>query len=118
MRKLKVGEFVIQGDVKIKKIKEIPDSCKEVKEDLLVRGEGADHGHFIRGGKVQVLEPENKDNVSYYLNVEEPSELQHLNISSGTKAEHLPIKIDKGQYEVVQQIQYDPYKQEIERVRD
>lgn len=106
-----------QGDVLIESVNTIPEGLKPTKETLLVRGEGRNHGHFIKGD-VDILEVDpNDENITHYITVED-AELHHLLIDSGVMAEHKPIKIPKGTYKVIRQREYNPYSKAIELVQD
>ncbi len=43
-----------QGDVLLEKLSSIPNRST-TNESLLVRGEGRNHGHFIKGDDVEIL---------------------------------------------------------------
>jgi hypothetical protein len=103
-----------QGDVLLELVEEIP-TTKKVKERLLVRGEGRDHGHFAMGD-VDVYE--GNEDVEYYLDVLKGT-LEHLKISTKTSTdEHHTIELPKGKYEVIRQVEHNPYKKEIQKVQD
>lgn len=105
-----------QGDVLIEAIEHTQKGKKLNKENryLLVRGEGRNHGHFIEGD-VDVLECTEHE---FELSVKEESQLKHLLIDSGIKAEHEAIVIPPGNYRVIQQREYNPYEKEIQKVQD
>ena len=104
-----------QGDVFLEKVSGIPKSATKAKSNLLVLGEGRDHGHFANGEGVEVLEAGGEK----FVSVEHEAEIEHLLVSTGVwTKEHKPITIDKGYYKVIQQEEYNPYADTIEKVRD
>ena len=113
-----------QGDVLIEEVKEVPPR-EEVKDTLLVRGEGRNHGHFIAGKNLiisKALENELSEGggiITHYLDVQSEADLEHLLIDSGTWThEHNPITIPPGKYRVIKQREYNPYSKAIRAVRD
>ncbi|MCZ4410154.1 hypothetical protein O3Q51_15125 [Cryomorphaceae bacterium 1068] len=113
-----------QGDVLLEKLNSIPERST-TNETLLVRGEGRNHGHFIKGEAVEILvadENELTDGgglVTQYLNVESEAALEHLLIDSREwTQEHAPIVIPPGKYRVIKQREYNPYSKAIRAVRD
>ena len=90
---MKMKKQFRQGDVLIESIEKKPKGKKINKTNkfLLVRGEGRNHGHFIIGD-IDVLESSN-DDCEFELSVRGASELKHLLIDSGVKAEHETIEI-------------------------
>lgn len=113
-----------QGDVLIEKVGEIPRR-ERTTETLLIRGEGRNHGHFIRGEKVEIFissdqEKEVKGSIiTHYLDVKSEATLDHLLIDSGRfTSEHETIKIPPGRYKVIRQREYNPYTRAIRMIRD
>jgi len=113
-----------QGDVLIERIGEIPNR-KSTTETLLIRGEGRNHGHFIRGEQVEIYlsgdeEQQAKGSiVTHYLDVKEEATLDHLLIDSGQfTSEHETIKVPPGKYKVIRQREYNPYTRAIRMIRD
>ncbi|MEM9050691.1 MAG: hypothetical protein AAGC47_01460 [Bacteroidota bacterium] len=113
-----------QGDVLLERVDSLP-SRKETTESLLVRGEGRNHGHFIKGDSIQILAAEEKELtegggiITQYLDLESEAELEHLLIDSGQwTQEHAPIIIPPGKYRVIKQREFNPYSKAIRAVRD
>lgn len=101
-----------QGDVLLKKISTIP--AKAVKSKTAVVAEGEGHHEHKAIGDVDVLELDEK----LYLAVNTEGKLVHVHTGTETQADHLPLDLPTGNYEVVHQRNYDPYKKAAERVRD
>lgn len=101
-----------QGDVLIREISAIPEKATKAKSSVVAVGEGH-HEHKVSEG-VDVMEHEE----SLYLSVNESGKLVHVHTGTNTQAEHLPIELPAGTYEVIHQRQYNPYEKAIERVRD
>jgi hypothetical protein len=104
-----------QGDVLLVKINAVPKSAKQVKEKIIAHGESSNHCHRV-SKEVEVL----KTNDKTYLRVNSKGKLEHVLVSdpeTWTK-EHLPVELEKGDYEVIQQREYDPYEKHIRSVQD
>jgi len=113
-----------QGDVLLEKLNVLPDR-NATNESLLVRGEGRNHGHFIKGDAVDILKAEDSETtsggglVTQYIDVREEAVLEHLLIDSGEwTQEHNPIAIPPGKYRVIKQREFNPYSKAIRAVRD
>jgi len=102
-----------QGDVVIRQVEVLPLHLKKSNTNIVAVGKGHhDHGLY---GDIEVMEDEQE---KYFLSVNSEGVLEHNNTGTRKKAEHEPITIPKGLYEVVHQRQYNPYEKAIERVRD
>jgi hypothetical protein len=101
-----------QGDVLLRQIRSIPTNAKKAKSKVVAVGEG--HHEHKAIGDLYVLELEN----NLYLAVNSKGQLVHVHTGTETLAEHLPIELKNGFYEVIHQQQYNPYEKDIERVRD
>lgn len=101
-----------QGDVLLKQIESIPAKALKAKTAVVAVGEG--HHEHKAVGDVDVLELEE----TLYLAVNTEGKLIHVHTGTETQADHLPIELPPGNYEVVHQRNYNPYEKAIERVRD
>lgn len=101
-----------QGDVLIEAVESIPSNSKKAKNNVVAVGEGH-HVHEVFGD-VDVLESKGE----LHLVVNSKGTLEHVIPGTRTKAEHNEIKLPKGNYKVIHQREYDPYEDEINRVRD
>lgn len=113
-----------QGDVLLEKFATIPERSR-TNEPLLVRGEGRNHGHFIKGEELEILNGEENELteggglVTHYLDLKAKGVLEHLLIDSGEWTnEHLAIVIPPGKYRVIKQREYNPYSKAIRAVKD
>lgn len=103
-----------QGDVLIKKAKEILDLSllEKVEKDndriVLAYGEATGHAHAIKDNDSFLYSHKDKKESNLYLVVNNDVQLVH--------EEHSPIKIEKGKYVVRRQVQYTP--EEIKVVAD
>lgn len=109
MKKQFIGR---QGDVLLRQIKELPSNAIKAKTQIVAVGEG--HHEHKAMGDLEVLECDEK----LYLAVNTEGKLVHVHTGTETLAEHLPIELEVGFYEVIHQQQYNPYEKAIERVRD
>ena len=101
-----------QGDVLIRQINNIPNGVKKSKTAVVAEGEG--HHEHKAIGDLEVLELNDK----FFLAVNTDGKLVHVHTGTETLAEHLPIELEQGFYEIIHQRQYNPYEKAIERVRD
>ena len=101
-----------QGDVMLRKIDALPLSAKKAKTAIVAVGEG--HHEHKAIGDLEVME----FGETLYLAVNTEGKLVHVHTGTETLAEHLPIELEQGFYEVIHQRQYNPYEKAIERVRD
>jgi hypothetical protein len=111
MRKLQ------QGDVVLKSCKQIPDKAKKVamksRGFVLAEGETTGHCHVVRDETVELFEA---DGV-LYLKAIAPTSLEHTT-PSGTQADHNPIAVDAGIWQVGIVKEFDPFQEEVRNVRD
>ena len=95
-------------------------NLKERKNRIIARGELSNHAHIITG-ECEIIEK----NESVIIKAGKNCAIKHLLESEFLKGkeiwtgEHEDIELIEGEsYEYVQQIQYNPYKEGIERVID
>lgn len=102
---MKIGEFYQQGDVCVKKVKEIKG--KKLNHLTLAKGEKTSHHHTITEGEAELYEE---------LGV------LFLRVLSGnatlTHQEHLPIELPQGDYQIGIVQEYDHFAEEARRVAD
>lgn len=115
-------KYYHHGDVLLIATTEIEGSKMEVKNNhnILALGEITGHAHVIDAKKTTLFK--NEDGIMF-LQVDSPVDLRHLNIKTfgeipANEYPHAPIKIDPGNYEIRIVKQYDPWKKELENVRD
>jgi len=106
---MKIGDFVQQGDVLIKKSNGNLSGMKKVvrkeKGFVLAEGEATGHAH-ITTDNIEMFE---KDGV-LYIEADEEFTIKH--------EEHNPITIDKGVYEIGIVQEYDHFAEESRAVQD
>lgn len=103
-----------QGDVFLKEINIDLSSAKVDEKNILAYGEGSGHAHVLDAPKGSLKTIDGK----MYVVVKEETNLNHTHLPSGKLADHNPIKIDPGTYEVVIQKEYNPYQKAAEKVID
>lgn len=101
-----------QGDVLLKRIDSIPEDAKPTKNKVIAEGEGH-HEHVVDVGTEVFVSDE-----SIYLAVNKAGRLEHVVTGTRTLAEHLPIDLPAGNYEVVKQREFDAYEKIIRQVQD
>lgn len=102
---MKVKAVARHGDLMICKISEIPNDAKKVETNVLAYGEVTGHKHQLLG-QVQMFE----HNGQKFFELEQNTDLVH--------EEHKPIKISKGKYQVINEREFDPFAEEIQKVLD
>jgi len=93
------------GDLCIKSIKAIPEGAKEVKTNILARGEVTGHAHRLIDGDYTVYE---KDGVMHFR-----SGVTHID-----HEEHGVREIAPDTYIVEREQEFDPFEEEMRRVGD
>jgi hypothetical protein len=83
-----------QGDILFKKIQKLPNQLKEKSDKVVAEGEETGHAHVLVNGAV--FELLNSKNL--YIKSEQNTRIIH--------EEHLPIKLESGNYKVIRQREY------------
>lgn len=94
------------GDLILMPINELPDFDKltETGSTVLAVGETTGHKHQIRGSQVLVYEDEAQ---TKYVSIKGSAQLVH--------EEHNTIDLEPGVYKVINEREFDPFLEEIER---
>lgn len=105
-----------QGDVLLKPVSvSIPVNAPKKADSAVAYGEHSGHAHVATGVDTHVFEWEGK----MYVSVgSDGGLLEHLHLPTGRKADHNPLILEKGVYEVVLQNQFNPFSKLMERVID
>lgn len=110
-----------QGDVLIERVAAVADNFVLTNDNLLVRGEGKFHGHFIEG-RVAIYANPNfgpEDTTSHCLVVDKDGVLKHLHTETkNPTGEHQQIALKPGTYRVIRQREYNPYARVIDIIKD
>ena len=83
-----------QGDILFKKITALPEHLQEKPDNIVAGGEGTSHTHMLVNGDLFQIEHSDQK----YIRSHEDTRLIH--------EEHLPIKLEPGNYEVIRQREY------------
>ena len=84
-----------QGDILFKKVRRIPLEAKQIDNKVIAEGEVTGHAHVLVNGAVfEVLDSESRLFIKSSTN------------TKITHNEHLPIKLEPGEYEVIRQREY------------
>lgn len=104
-----------QGDVLLMQVKNLPAHAKKVEDKIIAHGETSNHCHRV-SDTVDVLEHEGE----LFLHVTEAGALEHVLVTNPSTwtGEHHPIPLEKGYYQVIKQVEYDPYEDHIRQVMD
>jgi hypothetical protein len=97
------------GDLLIREIKELPKGLKKVEGGTLALGEATGHNHTIVAEKELFQLYEDGQGRKYFTTTK-PVPLTHQ--------EHKTIEVEKGIYFVEIEQEFDPFLEEINRVRD
>jgi hypothetical protein len=92
------------GDLLIEKIESIPESAKPNDDNIIVYGTTTGHAHKLFNGTVM------EENGNIYLHV--------WGAGSVTHEEHNTIELPEGNYQVIRQIEYNPYLRVTRQVAD
>jgi hypothetical protein len=90
-----------QGDVLLIRVKSLPENAK-AHRNVLAMGEATGHAHAVIDGEVLVDE-----RGKLYVRAEPKTVLRHQT-ASGEDAEHLPLVLEPGLYEVRIEEEYHP----------
>lgn len=113
-------EYYRHGDVTLEVINEAPKDLKKVKSNKVVvaLGEVTGHSHSViplNGSEVSILTPDgnppnpNDDNIYFYVD-KGGALIVH--------EEHEPILLKEGIYQRKMKVQFNPFTNAIENVRD
>ena len=102
---MKIGEYLQQGDVLIKKVSEI--NGKKLNHLILAEGEVTGHKHVIMEGDAELFELEG---TLFLRVVSETATLTH--------EEHKPVILPSGDYEIGIVREYDHFSEEAKNVID
>ncbi len=94
------------GDICIKQIDKLPEGLVEKKSNILAEGEVTGHAHKLLKNGFTLYEKEGV----LYLSVKELTPLTH--------EEHKTIEIAPGEYIIQTEREYNPFDEEISKVKD
>ena len=83
-----------QGDVLLREVDEMPKKARKRETDVILEGEVTGHAHRIQHGTIYDLWDQT------FVRAGKDAVIVH--------DEHGPIPIEKGLYEVIRQMEYDP----------
>jgi len=81
-----------QGDLLIRKIKNVPEKTVKKADNIVLEGEATGHMHRLIGGDILLADSR------MFLQVPDRATIIH--------DEHFPIPLEKGDYEVIRQKEY------------
>lgn len=84
-----------QGDILFKKISSLPTQLKEKQDKVVAEGEVTGHAHVLDNGAL--YESLNSESI-LFIKSDQKTRIVH--------DEHLPIKLEPGNYEVIRQREY------------
>lgn len=106
------------GDVDIKPIQTLPKKLKKVEvknsEFILAYGESTGHCHRLLGD-FEILQNETGN---YFIQVKGDCKIEHYNTITKSPAEHKPLPLEVGDYEVGREQDYSPFLEALTEVID
>jgi hypothetical protein len=108
-----------QGDVVLKSVISIPEGVKKmVKKNqsghVLAEGEVTGHAHIMDDTTTELYEKDGK----LFISVSKTTDLKHLKGNTGLQADHNPVTVPTGDYEVRIVQEFDPFAEEVRKVQD
>ena len=98
------------GDVLIKQIDKLPENLKQLKSLTIAEGEATGHHHTIVCDKPNMVLVYQDDNGIKYIQALEDCQITHQ--------EHKTIEIKKGMYITTIEKEFNPFDEEINKVKD
>ena len=99
--------MIRHGDVILRKVEgKSVSGLKKVETDIIEAGEASGHHHRLVG------------NAELFADSNGQVELVEVVEGYLVHEEHNPVQIEKGTYEVVRQVEYNPYEKAAQRVMD
>lgn len=95
VRKNNILKIYRQGDILFKKVPTLPSQLKEKQDKVVAEGEVTGHAHILDNGAL--YESLNSDSI-LFIKSDQKTRIVH--------DEHLPIKLEPGNYEVIRQREY------------
>jgi hypothetical protein len=108
-------KLLVQGDVALRRIENMPINLTEDRKGVVALGEISGHAHKV-SGKAQLFK--DSEGRMFVTVGDEGATLDHVKLDTLTKADHDPLTLKKGCYEVILQNEYNPYSEAWERVLD
>ena len=107
-----VGNWCFQGDVTFSRIDKLPDNLKPHKTPVLVEGEATGHCHSVLESDLDI--PGNNIFIDEggKLFIENETEVKIVHQEHGTTT------LPPGSWLIDQQQEYDPFEEQIHKVRD
>ena len=105
-------KFYRHGDLLLRQIDEIPESCTPMKTNIIAEGEVTGHNHKLYGShQVYGTHSENPRIIEpTYFQAKEDISLKHQ--------QHATLKISKGNYVIIHEREYEPFKDIEQEVID
>ena len=100
-----ITKFIRHGDLILKRIDTIPKEAKQTDNMTLALGEATGHHHTLQGNCQVYQQGETK-----YVSSEGKAVLTH--------PEHNTVTIEKGNWKMDIEQEYDPFEKIIQKVRD
>lgn len=119
---MKIIQQFWQGDLLLVKIEKLPRDIKKVNTRILALGESTNHAHRLDGGQVCVYEQSDKWRRNFaptiIVEIIDPATLVHVNVMTEEPADHAAVELPVGIYQVIRQIEVDPFDRKSRMVLD
>lgn len=111
------------GDLLLQEVERVPLKSKKLRTNVIAMGEATNHAHRVDGGKCILWEhnsrPWNKDwPPTIIVEIVDPATLVHVDVVTGEMADHSPVELPVGIYEVIRQVELDPFTRDNRYVLD
>ena len=98
------------GDLWFEYISELPKDLKELKTNIVAKGEATGHAHVLLGEPGKDFKIYENEKGVMYLSINNPTKIDHQ--------EHKQKEFAPGYIIVHHEKEFDPFAEEINRVRD
>ncbi len=111
------------GDLLLQEVERVPRNAKRISGNIIAMGEATNHAHRVDGGSCVLWEYQkhfwNKNETpTMIVEIVDPATLVHVDVTTNEMADHSPVELPKGIYEVIRQVEQDPFTQEARFVLD
>ena len=98
--------LIRHGDLLIRRVDKIPETARELSTNIIAEGEKTGHNHELHGSHQIYETPDNQ----MFFNAKQELFLKH--------PEHNTLKISKGNYIIIHEREFNPFKNIEEQVFD
>ena len=108
-------KLLVQGDVALRRIDTLPKGLIKDNKKVVALGEISGHAHTVSERAELFKDSQGRMFISVG---HEGATLDHVKLDNKLKADHNPLMLEQGYYEVILQNEYNPHSEAWERVLD